>query len=47
MRAGRLATSSTESRPADTGHHHIVPFLVAVLAALMLVGSLALTGLPH
>ena len=40
--------SATEFRPADTGHYHIIPFLVAVaLAALVLVGSLAVTGLPH
>lgn len=33
---------------ADTGHHHVVPFLIAVaLSALVLAVSLALTGLPH
>ena len=40
--------SATRSTEADSGHDHVVPFLVAVaLAAAVLAVSLAFTGLPH
>ncbi len=34
--------------PADSGHHQVAPFLVAVaIAVLTLAVSLVVTGLPH
>ena len=35
-------------RPADSGHHHVAPFVLAVaVAAVTLALALMLAGLPH
>ncbi len=40
--------SATRFTETDSGHNHIVPFLLAVaLAAAVLAIALAFTGLPH
>ena len=40
--------SATQFPAGDSGHDHVVPFLVAVaIAAVSLVVSLLFTGLPH
>ncbi len=40
--------SAARFSPADSGHNQVTPFLVALaIAAVTLVVSLAVTGLPH
>ena len=40
--------SAARFSAADSGHNHVVPFVIAlVIAGLTLAVSLAITGLPH
>ena len=45
---GNIMSGETLHRAADSGHHHVAPFVLAVaIAAATLALSLMLAGLPH
>ena len=45
---GNIMSGETLHRLADSGHHHVAPFVLAVaIAAATLALSLMLAGLPH
>ncbi len=40
--------SAAQFSPANSGHNHVAPFVIAVaIAVLTLAVSLVFTGLPH
>jgi len=45
---GDIMSGQTLRSSADSGHHHVAPFVLAVaIAAATLALSLVLAGLPH
>jgi len=45
---GNIMSGETLHHPADSGHHHLAPFVLAVaIAAATLAVSLMLAGLPR